>query len=162
KLVAGLGLLHLEPEIPPREARGFPQRDENEPADPLDEAARRSAGWAFAALHKKRAVEEYALALPQRGQQLALMGGGGNVLRRDGMELEAAMAGEPASHVSLAMQVAAPELQHRQRRRLGIQCREQRSDGRLMPLGHRRRLGDAAQQGLQALVEMVDAGDVVQ
>ena len=91
------------------------------------------------------------------------MRAGGNVVGGDGMELQAAAAGEPGRHVALAMQVAAPELQHRQRRSELVECRKRSVSTRgLMRLGHRRRFADPAQQGLQARVELIDAGEVVQ
>ena len=81
------------------------------------------------------------------------MRAGGNVFGGDGMELQAAAPGELGRHVAFAMQVAAPELQDRQRRSELVEGRKDGIERGLMRFGHRRGFADPAQQGLQALVE---------
>ena len=82
------------------------------------------------------------------------MRAGGNVFGGDGMELQAAAPGELGRHVALAMQVAAPELQHRQRLPELVERGNDGIERGLMGVGHRRGFGDPAQQGGHALVEL--------
>ena len=162
KLVGAIGFLHAIAEVGAGEARGLAECDQGQPAHPLHEAPCRAPRRGIAAFHQQRAVGKRGLALPERSQEFHLMRAGGNVLGGDGMELQAAAAGKPGRHVALAMQVGAPELQDRQRRFEIVEDRKDGIDRGLMRIGHRCRFADAAQQGLEALVDLIDAGEVMQ
>ena len=64
KLVAAIGLLHLEAQVVAGKGRGLAECHDGQPSHPLHEAPRRGPGRGVGAFHQQRAVEKRGLALP--------------------------------------------------------------------------------------------------